>query len=409
MNSMFINRLLYMRKNVLLGALYICSILIISCENNQEIEYVVQIPGLSAIDAELKLVDTLRIKLDSLTSPENYYGHIRYIDNQPYYCILNGYTNTIQAYHLFDSLKYWQVQIPMEGPNSSPKIDRAYVHNKDSIFTISDDFNHRVYLYNSVGVLTNTYNIPLKGDFKNYWTYHDYFYDFVYQPKYKTVGFWMYPDNQASEDGYEYYKMAKAARFNIETDSIQAFGHFPNVYFRDNNLYENFEYYNSYEVADLNILYFAASSEIQVYDLNSCKLINTFQIPSKWIDEPIIPHMKLLQERPELREGSKYLQKTGYYAKMLSNKEGTLHYRIVKHPVELKYSDGSKRNWNDQPFSIMVLDKDFKIILEKKFKGGIYDFWQVFAVENKIYISINNTLNDYANDDYLQFAVFSLR
>ncbi len=75
----------------------------------------------------------------------------------------------------------------------------------------------------------------------------------------------------------------------------------------------------------------------------------------------------------------------------------------------MKYPDGRMRNFNDRPFSVMVLDEDFRLIDEISFPGSYYDLFHSFAVGNRLYISMNNPLNPAASDDHLQFAIYEIR
>ncbi len=94
---------------------------------------------------------------------------------------------------------------------------------------------------------------------------------------------------------------------------------------------------------------------------------------------------------------------------MFTNESASYHYRIVKHQSELLYPDEQIRDRNDFPFSIMILDSDFRVIDEVEFPGKIFDYRQSFAYQNRLYINLNNPLNKTVNEDRLMFAVYELK
>ena len=56
----------------------------------------------------------------------------------------------------------------------------------------------------------------------------------------------------------------------------------------------------------------------------------------------------------------------------------------------------------------MILDKTYNLIKEVVFEGQMFDYRQSFAYKNKLYLNINNPLNDNVDEDHLQFAVYAL-
>lgn len=99
---------------------------------------------------------------------------------------------------------------------------------------------------------------------------------------------------------------------------------------------------------------------------------------------------------------------TVLHYKMFANEDNTFFYRIVKHPMELFYPDGKSRSKDDFQFSVMILDKTYNLIKEVVFEGQMFDYRQSFAYKNKLYLNINNPLNDNVDEDHLQFAVYAL-
>jgi len=62
----------------------------------------------------------------------------------------------------------------------------------------------------------------------------------------------------------------------------------------------------------------------------------------------------------------------------------------------------------DQPFSILILDEDFKILGVTLFPGERYNPNQFFITEDGLYLSTNNDKNPELREDVLSFKRFEV-
>lgn len=362
-------------------------------------------PMLQSVEKiKLTLVDTLMIPVDSMTKPSYYYDQFKIIDSVPYYLIYNGARKALQAYALSQSGQNFIVEFEKEGVNGIDEPFWFHYHTRDSIFFIYSNNHRRISLYNSFGTRVSSWVMGFPGDYENAWLYNELFYRPEYDPAMKTIGFWV---ARGVVDKLPFQTTAKQCRFNIETQEYTFFGDIPKP-FESVNLYPN-NYINGYATDNFFVTYFNTAHEIHLYKKDSLSGVKKIFAKSRFLPDEFEPLIKSESDDPDIQEESNYNATHGYYAKMISNEDFTYHYRIVKHPADLRYPDGKRRNFHDRKFSVMVLDRDFNLIEEIEFPGGKYDFFQSFAFENKFYISLNNAMSDFLSDDQMQFAVYEVK
>ena len=258
-------------------------------------------------------------------------------------------------------------------------------------------------LLNRLGIKINSWNLNMPEPHESYWINGEMFYEFKFDQQNKNIGFWI---SFGEVDKSSFQKTIKQCRFNLENNEYRFFGEVPKE-FHTKNYYPN-NYVNGYSSNKHFISYYFPSHEVQVYDNLSGLLERRIRIKSKYLPEEIPSLISAISD-PDIQEEYNYNLENGFYVKMFSNDESTYHYRIVKHPTTLRYADGSMRNFFDKPFSIMLLDSRLNLIDEVVFPGGQYDFFQSFAYSNKLYLSLNNPLNDKCSDDEILFAVYEVQ
>ncbi len=369
--------------------------------------YTLHEAGESPLTGKLKVVDTLKIDIDSMTGNRDPYLQVVETKGEPYLFLFNPNNFCLQGYHFFNPAKNYKWCMPAEGPNGIRSPERFYVHNADSIFFISGEHTQKIFLADSAGVVARTYDLIPAFASRGKWLTNEFFFQFRYLPESQSVSFWLYPEDAMSYDGYDYYKGASACIYNLNTAEYRLFGGFPRQYFMEDNLYEIFNNLHGYATPGYWVLHYNGSSEVQVYDRTTLAVWRRYRLPSRYIDK-VPPLMKLGEPRKTPQEEVDYQAGTGYYFRMQANQSGSRHYRVVFHQAPLKYPSGKKRHYDDIPFSIMVLDGQFRLVDEVAFVGGLFDVYQTFAFGDKFYLSLNNPLNEHYNEDILQFAVLAL-
>ena len=98
------------------------------------------------------------------------------------------------------------------------------------------------------------------------------------------------------------------------------------------------------------------------------------------------------------------------YWHVMYDKYRDVYYRFAEMPCEQAkdedpYSDFTPKA---REFSVIILDKDFRIIGETKFPGNKYFYKMSFVGRDGLYISENNLANPDFDEDKLVFACFKL-
>jgi len=75
----------------------------------------------------------------------------------------------------------------------------------------------------------------------------------------------------------------------------------------------------------------------------------------------------------------KYYTQEPSYDGLIYDKYRSVIYRIVKHEQPYKNSDDMKNLMNESSWSILILDKDLKVLGEAIFDEKLYDFMNVFV------------------------------
>ena len=397
-------------KNIInisvVGVFFACIISFsISCSNKKDSNLDYELSGQSNDLRTWQAVDTLSIIVDSVTSPTNYFGQIKIVNSDTLYIIFNPNINALQAYSLNSKKMAWKILLEKEGPNAVDSEGKFYYHTNDSIFFFSEYPVNKLKIVTSQGNVIKTINVPLPD---GYWTSLNMFNELKYISETKSIAFPIYPEINSSAD-LTFYEKARLCTFNLENRNLNTLGAFPKQFYENDYVYSVFDFFEYYTAPSNKVLYFHPTSEIQVYSLLTDSLLHTYRIPSKYIKQKTRPYMKLGQDRPDMQQEQNYLTTEPFYVRMMTNQDGSLHYRIVKHRAQLRYVDGKMRKFHDKKFSVMVLDNQFRVIDEVMFKGGIFDFYQAFAVGNKFYMSFNNPLNKNSREDAMQFVVFKLK
>ena len=102
------------------------------------------------------------------------------------------------------------------------------------------------------------------------------------------------------------------------------------------------------------------------------------------------------------------MSEQGHYFHVMYDKYRNVYYRFVEHPCELAPNEGYMDPPKRREFSVIIFDKDFRIIGETKFPGNKYFIRMSFVGRDGLYISENNLANPEFDEDKLVFACFKL-
>ena len=119
--------------------------------------------------------------------------------------------------------------------------------------------------------------------------------------------------------------------------------------------------------------------------------------------------------RPILKEdadgyiGIKEAVEAASYSHIMYDKYRDIYYRFAEMPCELGLNEYVYNDAKAREFSVIIFDKDFRIIGETKFPGNKYFYKMSFIGRDGLYISENNEANPEFDENKLVFACFGLQ
>ena len=122
-------------------------------------------------------------------------------------------------------------------------------------------------------------------------------------------------------------------------------------------------------------------------------------------------YLKSIRPKVYEADGLKWLNKSkgeGKYHNIMYDKYRDVYYRIAEFPYEFKQDESPFDDPKGREFSVIIFDKDFRIIGETRFPGNKYFYKMSFVGKDGLYISENNLANPDFDENKLVFACFKL-
>ena len=307
-------------------------------------------------------------------------------DSRHYLFYLSGYSNTICVFDINSAILKKKIQIQRMGPDGVGDIKGFEVINFDSIY-ITSAFRRKLYLADSSAKIISTI------DYSKF--EQEYF---IHAASTKTfenmrIGFNKSKIYLPFYPGYDIgnYKsnLPEDIRFVADIDTLKRKAEtlnigFPNNYWK-NNFYPTFfgffihsgNFYVNYAYDNL----IAVSKDSKNWRF--------FEVKSKYADvKKVIDREKGLPAA---------------YSRLVPDPYRNIFYRFVRHE-QVNFTDRSYTDLIRYPhrFSIIILDKNLKIIGETLFPDDTY-----LITEEGLYLSLSNPFNPAYNIDFLDFQLFN--
>lgn len=166
---------------------------------------------------------------------------------------------------------------------------------------------------------------------------------------------------------------------------------------------DGFTYDYNYKENRLVCSFLESDSIMVTDDLTHTKWYNA---KSQFLDS-MIPYLNAPVEDAQDLIRSKGKAK---YWHIMYDKYRDVYYRFAEMPCELAKDENPYDEFShkSREFSVIILDKDFRIIGETKFPGNKYFIRMSFVGRDGLYISENNLGNPDFDEDKLVFACFKL-
>ena len=166
---------------------------------------------------------------------------------------------------------------------------------------------------------------------------------------------------------------------------------------------DSFTYDYNYKENRLVCSFLESDSIMVTDDLTHTKWYNA---KSQFLDS-MIPYLNAPEE--DVQDLIRWEGKAKYWH-IMYDKYRDVYYRFAEMPCELAKDENPYDEFShkSREFSVIILDKDFRIIGETKFPGNKYFIRMSFVGRDGLYISENNLGNPDFDEDKLVFACFKL-
>ena len=166
---------------------------------------------------------------------------------------------------------------------------------------------------------------------------------------------------------------------------------------------DSFTYDYNYKENRLVCSFLESDSIMVTDDLTHTKWYNA---KSQFLDS-MIPYLN--DAGDDVQDIIRREQKAKYWH-IMYDKYRDVYYRFAEMPCELAKDENPYDEFapKAREFSVIILDKDFRIIGETKFPGNKYFIRMSFVGRDGLYISENNLANPDFDEDKLVFACFAL-
>ncbi len=166
---------------------------------------------------------------------------------------------------------------------------------------------------------------------------------------------------------------------------------------------DSFTYDYNYKENRLVCSFLESDSIMVTDDLTHTKWYNA---KSQFLDS-MIPYLN--DAGDDVQDIIRREQKAKYWH-IMYDKYRDVYYRFAEMPCELGKDEDPYSEFTPKAreFSVIILDKDFRIIGETKFPGNKYFYKMSFVGRDGLYISENNLANPDFDEDKLVFACFAL-
>lgn len=352
--------------------------------------------------------ELLKIPIDgrtpNTTSSLSYFVEDVEGDKNRYLVFLNRNRPSIQFYNLDDYNMDLIIELNEDGPNGVGRPSGVSVVGKDSIYIVSS-VGYKISLINQQGTVKKSCRLLNQNQSRGEETGTPRVH--TSRPLYFVDGMAymnLAPDRNPHND--HFYEGFTNLKLNFEQCQFSYFNTFPES--MQGNAWGNGSGNYSTTINNNNVFIYSFGPDEYLYSYNpKDHAKQKFYAGSKFIDK-IEPMKTAWGNTVEYRR--KYVLESPAYLNVIYDNYREVYYRFAIHEIEEKDEVlGFQNKYFDKPFSIIILNKDLKVIGEKLFPGKVYQINNFFLTEKGLFVSNGNDRNSNINEDELTFTLFELR
>jgi hypothetical protein len=326
-------------------------------------------------------------------------------DSSKYLVRRDKWRNRIEFFNLDNQKLDFVMELSSTGPDGIGKIGAFSIVNFDSIYLFGL-YRKTIFLIDKAGRVKDKYYF----DENDNATIGDYFVSTgapLIRTKFNEFSVSQFPAIDITKLTEVFYKSSVHVSINIDSNFTRNSAiRYPAIYLSSNyaigiDINQLYRTYNDMKLSHV----FSFPVDPHIYVENLAGNIDKHYASSKFFD--FSPPSKSKDHDWE-NERLYYIQ-TPKYTDIVYDKHRNLYYRFCQLPV--KYEKGMYLPPNVSeimPFSIMVLDENFKIIGEQLFAANKYLYTNYFVNEEGLWISTSNPENPHFDENKLSFVLLTL-
>jgi len=344
------------------------------------------------------------VPADTLTIPIGYRSNVysKYvkkveINGAAYLGVVNENTNELEFYALSEKVNDFKVQFKVEGPNGVGQI-RGFEFMADSTLLIGSTYRIRLYVTDLEGNLLETLRTDIverKGNpsIQLYYTQQPLMFDnaradaFVYA--------------RGSSDYSEPGKWSGTMFLKIPDNNDESAEH---VFELPSHLYEYvhgayFSHSSHVMVNDRYIVFgIAFYNNLLIYDLDN-DVLSEKEAGSKYFGDA------LAWDNPTMDGHEEFYVTSNSYRELAYDEKNQLLYRLAYQGVDYIGPDGQRRNWDNKPPFVIIINSDFEKVGEVDLPLNTIYTRMYFTHDGKLYLSLNHPDNN-PSEDRMVFVGF---
>lgn len=355
-------------------------------------------------DSNFHFIDSLTLKLDNFSTYDILFNQVSKFRGIEALYVYNVANHSLDIYDLNAGKLIHRLKFLKEGPNEIKGVLNFYVHNEDSIF-----------IYPKM-TFNNTVLIDINGNVKNRFR--------PFLPLTNQISRVL--NHNSTSSSPTYYLNSKllfdqlSLRSSLEPESTEfkTSGYVDLI--KDSIfLYENAVYPEIYLKKPMSMIFKISSRLLNknrewVYSWEALDSLMIFDLEMNFLRKEFAKSNFKISELPEPinfdthREIRQGIEET-YYSRIVTDTENNYYYRIVS--IGGVYNPETDKSFfavSKNDFSVIVLDKDFKILDERLFPGGTYSIYQAFATEKGLHLPKNNPNYKKLDEEKLVIDIFRM-
>ncbi len=315
------------------------------------------------------------------------------------------YATEIIIYDLDSQDIHKRFPLLKEGPNAIPAAYGAVPLRNSNTFIYFQSNIGRVTLSDNNGQVTRRYSITSPDGNPVYFTEGLSYARF---PSF-MIDSTIYVAQNAGKPSvkrHEWGTIPMFASLNLENGKISRSSlHFPSIFDMDvQDLTTGHEFGYDYNYKDkFLVCSFLLFDSLMVTD--DMKNVRWYNGKSRYLDKM----RPILKEGVDGFMGIKEAVEAASYSHIMYDEYRDIYYRFAEMPCELGPNEYVYNDAKAREFSVIIFDKNFRIIGETKFPGNKYFYKMSFIGRDGLYISENNEANPDFDENKLVFACFELQ